>query len=137
MVGLHAEREIDQSLDLLGDGAHLAIVPAGRDDERVEGVHQFAQVQHDRVNTQLLFGRDDRRVKQRRYVGRIGAARQLAARHGVTQRATPRTNSVGHSQYDQGGEEGDGQRGNAKDGVALFGASNMLTTRGDFKDLQC
>jgi hypothetical protein len=43
---------------------------------------------------------------------------------------------VGHSQYDQGGEERNGQRSHAKDGVPLFRASNMLTTRGYFKDLQ-
>jgi hypothetical protein len=39
---------------------------------------------------------------------------------------------VGHSQYDQGGEKGNGQRRHTKDGVPLFGASKMLTTRGDF-----
>jgi hypothetical protein len=43
---------------------------------------------------------------------------------------------VGHPKYNQSGKEGNGERGYAQNGVSLFGASNMLTTRRDFKDLQ-
>jgi len=59
-LGFHAEREIHQSFDLLGNGANLAIAKTRRDDQRVKGVHQPRQVQtNDRVNATLLFGRDD------------------------------------------------------------------------------
>jgi hypothetical protein len=43
---------------------------------------------------------------------------------------------VGHPKHDQSGEEWNGERGHAKDGVSLFGASNMVTTWRGFKNLQ-
>ena len=49
MDGLHAKRQRDHSLDLVGERADLTVVATRRDDERVEGVDQFAQVEHDRV----------------------------------------------------------------------------------------
>src|ERR1019366_8214032 len=91
---LHVERDVDQSLDLLGDGAHLSIVSSGRDDEGVEGVNEFAQVEHDRVATELVLGGHHRGVHQGGDKIRVWAARSLAARYQVTQWDTPSTTSA-------------------------------------------
>ena len=45
----------DEAFNLFSDRANLSIVAGRRDDERVEGVNELAQVQDDSVNAEFLF----------------------------------------------------------------------------------
>lgn len=42
VLGLHAERQINESLDLFGNGSNLTICSSSGDDEGVEGINELS-----------------------------------------------------------------------------------------------
>lgn len=64
VLRLHAQREFNEPLDLLGDSAHLAVGASRRHDQSVKRVHELAQIEYDGVLTQLLVGTTKGGVKK-------------------------------------------------------------------------